>query len=74
MKRNPFAEDTTVSFPVALRIRVVSIEDGRVSLAQEFTDDRGHSVTLRTEIGLRAGDSMLLSNLNVTMSIEQEQS
>ena len=71
MNRNPFAEETTVTFPVTLRIRVVSIEGDRVTLAQEFTEDE-HVVTMRKEYGLQAGDSMLLNNLNVRMTIDKE--
>jgi len=69
---NPFNEGTTVSFPAALRVRVIDVEGDQVTLAQEFTDEHGNVVTLRTEIGLRVGDAMLLNNLTVKLSIEKE--
>lgn len=72
MGRNPFAEDTTVKRHAEMRIRVVAIEDRTVTLAQEFIDDQGHSVTLKCDFGMKAGDTMVLAGLKVTMSIEQE--
>lgn len=69
---NPFSEDTTVSFPAALRVRVIDVDSDQVTLAQEFTDERGNVVTLRTEIGLHIGDAMLLNNLTIKLSIAKE--
>jgi hypothetical protein len=72
MKRNPFAEDTTVKTDACLRVRVVAIDGDTVTLAQEFSDDEGNLVTLAKEIGIKAGGAMLLRGLTVSLAIEKE--
>lgn len=73
MNRNPFADDTTVTTPASMRIKVVSIDGDRVCLAQEVVDAQGHSVTLvQQDCTLRAGDTMTLRDITLTLTFDLE--